>query len=181
MKTHYLKTIQPFYSELESGAKNFELRKNDRDFQLEDEVYLHEYDPKTDTYSGKFIFVIITYVLSDFIGVEPGFCIFGFRRSNAYDKETLEGIFNVCCDYYNVDPQLVLKRSRKREFVQIRQMTMKLVKRRTITSLDKIGSFLGNYDHATVLHGIKTVNNLMNTNKVFRTQFNEIERLLNNA
>lgn len=53
MKSHYLKTVQPFFSEVENGNKTFEVRKNDRDFQVGDEVYLQEYDAETKKYSGK--------------------------------------------------------------------------------------------------------------------------------
>jgi len=44
MQTHYLKTVQPYFSEVENGTKTFEMRINDRNFQVGDEVYLQEYD-----------------------------------------------------------------------------------------------------------------------------------------
>lgn len=39
---HFLKTESKYYQEVESGNKNFELRKNDRDFRVGDVVYLEE-------------------------------------------------------------------------------------------------------------------------------------------
>jgi hypothetical protein len=43
---HDLKTIQPFYDDIESGCKTFEVRLNDRAFQAGDTVTLREYDPR---------------------------------------------------------------------------------------------------------------------------------------
>lgn len=41
---HTLKTIQPYFGEVESGNKNFEVRKDDRNFQKGDILFLQEYD-----------------------------------------------------------------------------------------------------------------------------------------
>ncbi len=40
---HHLKTVNPFFEEVWNGNKTFELRKNDRDFRVGDEVTLIEY------------------------------------------------------------------------------------------------------------------------------------------
>jgi len=79
MKTHYLKTVQPFFSQVKSGTKTFELRRNDRDFQVGDEVYLQEYDLSNNSFSGQEVKAFITYVLKDWAGLEDGFCVFAFE------------------------------------------------------------------------------------------------------
>ena len=79
MKTHYLKTVQPYFSEVEKGTKTFEVRKNDRNFFVGDEVYLQEYDKESNTYSGKQVRAIITYVLPEFELVYLGACVFSFK------------------------------------------------------------------------------------------------------
>jgi chromosomal replication initiator protein len=48
----------------------------------------------------------------------------------------------------------------------------------TKASLANIGSQIGGKDHATVLHACKTVNNLLETDKRFRLQVDEIEKKL---
>ena len=68
MQIHYLKTIQPYFSEIKKGTKTFELRYNDRNFKVGDEVYLKEYDTENDRYSGEEIRCEITYVLENFRG-----------------------------------------------------------------------------------------------------------------
>jgi chromosomal replication initiator protein len=48
----------------------------------------------------------------------------------------------------------------------------------TKSSLATIGSQIGDKDHATVLHACKTVNNLLETDKRFKVQIDEIEKRL---
>jgi ASC-1-like (ASCH) protein len=76
---HELKIIQPYFSEVKKGAKKFELRRNDRDFKIGDTVVLKEYDKKTQTYSGEFIVIGITYVLKNMVGIDEDYCIFSFE------------------------------------------------------------------------------------------------------
>ena len=79
MKTHYLKTVQPFFSEVKNGTKTFEHRRNDRDFQVGDEVYLQEYDLQKNTFSGQVVSGNITYVLKDWKGLDVDYCVFSLQ------------------------------------------------------------------------------------------------------
>lgn len=76
----HIKKIQPKYFEdiLENG-KNFEIRKNDCDYQVGDFVFLVEYDGEILTNNS--IFAEITYVLKDIpeYGLDKDYCIFGFK------------------------------------------------------------------------------------------------------
>ena len=47
MKTHDLKCWPEFFEAILNGTKNFDLRINDRGFQVGDRLLLHEYDPAT--------------------------------------------------------------------------------------------------------------------------------------
>ena len=65
---------------------------------------------------------------------------------------------------YDVTVGLMMGRSRKREVVVARHIFMYLMrKRKENFSLASIGAHLGK-DHATVLHGNKTVSNMLDTN-----------------
>ena len=79
MKTHKLKTVQPFFDEVSKRNKTFELRRNDRDFKVGDEIYLQEYDMMHNSFSGKEVRIEITYILTDRAGLDDDFCIFSFR------------------------------------------------------------------------------------------------------
>ena len=45
MKYHRLKTLAPYWERVQSGEKTFEIRKNDRDFQVGDVLELEYYNP----------------------------------------------------------------------------------------------------------------------------------------
>lgn len=79
MTVHRLKTINPYFEEIRQGVKKFEVRLNDRDFNVDDEVYLQEYDPETNKYSGIEIRADIIYVLKDYEAIKKGYVVFGFR------------------------------------------------------------------------------------------------------
>ena len=61
---HTLKTWPVFFADVETGANNFEIRKNDRNFQVGDFLRLEEFEPLTGKYSGDWIKVQINYIVS---------------------------------------------------------------------------------------------------------------------
>lgn len=79
--THELKILPWFYRDVAWGRKNFELRKNDRDFKIGDTVILREWDGMRYTDSPS-LHRFITYILTsdevDF-GLEEGYCILGIQ------------------------------------------------------------------------------------------------------
>jgi len=91
---------------------------------------------------------------------------------------SIDYIQKVVCNYYNIGLEQLQSKTRKREIVQARQVAMFFSKTLTKSSLATIGSQIGGKDHATVLHACKTVNNLIETDKRFRLQVDEIEKKL---
>ena len=91
---------------------------------------------------------------------------------------SIDYIQKVVCSYFNVPVEMLQSNTRKREIVQARQIAMFFSKSLTKSSLATIGSHIGDKDHATVLHACKTVNNLIETDKRFRLQLDEIEKRL---
>ena len=100
-----------------------------------------------------------------------------------YEKEpiSVEKIVKTVAEYYNVDVNSINTKSRKREIVLVRQTAMFLAKKHLDLSTSKIGQQIGRRDHATVLHACKTISNLLDTNKQFRSELNEIESALQTA
>lgn len=80
-KEHVLKCWNKFFVMVLKGLKTFELRLNDRDFQVGDMVTLREYNNKTKRYSGREITFEISYMLhlSDWFGADNKFVIMGFK------------------------------------------------------------------------------------------------------
>ncbi len=89
---------------------------------------------------------------------------------------SIDFIKKTVCDYFNIVPEQLKSKTRKREIVQSRQIAMYFAKNYTKNSLASIGSQIGGKDHATVLHAYKTVNNLMETDKRFKRYILDLEK-----
>jgi hypothetical protein len=61
--THKLKTWPEYYEAIIADVKLFELRVNDRDFQVGDYLDLQEWDPKTCEYTGRSTLRHVLYIL----------------------------------------------------------------------------------------------------------------------
>ena len=96
----------------------------------------------------------------------------------SYQTITPEKIQNTVSGYFNIDLKDIHSKSRKQEIVKARQISMFLCKKHTNYSFAHIGSIVGKRDHATVLHACRTVQDLIDIDKSFRSVMNEIEVLL---
>lgn len=59
---HELKSHPQFFKASWRGFKPFEIRNNDRKFEVMDEVVLQEWDPELEEYSGREICGFINYI-----------------------------------------------------------------------------------------------------------------------
>ena len=89
---------------------------------------------------------------------------------------TIEHIVTIVCDYLKLDAETFRSPKRTREIAQARQIAMYLSKSHTKAPLTTIGKEIGGKNHATVLHACKAISNLIETDKIFRGQIEEIER-----
>ncbi|MDD2313363.1 MAG: chromosomal replication initiator protein DnaA [Proteiniphilum sp.] len=92
---------------------------------------------------------------------------------------TVQKIQDTVSEFFDIKKELIQSSSRKREIVQARQVTMFFIKKHTELSLSQIGVQVGNRNHATVLHACNTVKNFYEVDKAFRSDIEEIEKLLN--
>lgn len=75
---HELKELPQFFELVLLGIKNFELRKDDRGFQKNDILRLQEWDGNE--YTGRETVRRVTDKLSNFNGLEPGYCILSMEE-----------------------------------------------------------------------------------------------------
>ncbi|MCU0394326.1 MAG: chromosomal replication initiator protein DnaA [Chitinophagaceae bacterium] len=87
---------------------------------------------------------------------------------------TIENIQKMVCEYFDVPYEKLQQKTRKREIVQARQITMYLAKAFTKNSLKTIGEHFGGRDHTTVIHSCQTVKDLMDTDSVFKENVMEL-------
>lgn len=91
---------------------------------------------------------------------------------------TCEVILKAVISTFGVDMKSINSKSRKREIVLARQAAMALCKKHTTQSVSRIGQVIGDRDHATVLHAIKNVEDLLETDSEFKTKYEAAEAVL---
>jgi chromosomal replication initiation ATPase DnaA len=74
-------------------------------------------------------------------------------------------------DFFGVD---ITKKTRKKEVVYARHATALLCKKFTKTSLQKIAEAVGQTDHTSALHSIRTCMDMMDTDDDYRHQVNTL-------
>lgn len=95
------------------------------------------------------------------------------------EKSPQDIIIDIACRYFEVERENIMKKGRKRVNVVVRQVAMTLIKENVYNlTLKKIGEKFRGVDHSTVVHAIKTVNNLCETDKKFKKQFEEISLIV---
>ncbi len=97
---------------------------------------------------------------------------------NSSKEISMEYIQKLVCEYFEVPVEMVKSKTRKREIVQARQISMYLAKSHTKTSLKSIGAFFGGRDHSTVIYACQTVEDLIDTDKKFKAYVADIQKKL---
>jgi len=93
---------------------------------------------------------------------------------------TAEEIRDIVADYYDMDIDLLIGKSRKRPIVDARQVSMHFCKAMTQLSLEAIGSRFGGRDHSTVIHACKAIQARLDTDPGFEKQIEELEKRIEN-
>ncbi len=95
------------------------------------------------------------------------------------EKEVdIEFIQRSVSEFFNVTVELLKDKTRKKEIVIPRQLAMYFAKEYTDYSLKVIGSYFGGRDHTTVIHALQAVENMLATDKNFKTTFANLEKRL---
>lgn len=94
------------------------------------------------------------------------------QKGNRPKKERktfiISDILTITCEYYSIPIEKISTKTSKREVVQARYVSMFISRELTKEALETIGEKIGGKDHATVLHAIKTVKNLCETDTDYR-------------
>ena len=98
-----------------------------------------------------------------------------YVKTNAKEI-SIEYIQKIVCDYFKISTEVINARTRKRDIVQARQLSMYFAKKYTKLPLSVIGAYCGNKDHATVLHACRTINNLYETDKKMKLYVDDIDK-----
>lgn len=90
---------------------------------------------------------------------------------------TRETVYKAVCDVWDIPRECLMLHTRKREIVEPRQVAFYYLREILKKSPGLIGSD-GGFDHATVNHAVKVVENLKETCKIFREKYDEFLKKL---
>lgn len=77
---HTLKILPQYFEPLIMGIKTFELRKDDRNYQINDILELKEWDGQE--YTGRETIRQVTYKLKNAPGLDADYCILGIEEGS---------------------------------------------------------------------------------------------------
>lgn len=77
---HELKTLKAYFDQVKSGAKTFEVRRNDRGFHVGHTLRLHAIDNLGIITNEDHVNVKVVYMYEGALGgLEPGYCVMGIE------------------------------------------------------------------------------------------------------
>ncbi len=88
---------------------------------------------------------------------------------------SIDRVQKLVCEFFGIDQHRLHEKTKKREIVQVRQLAMYLCRELDYTH-KAIGLQFGGRDHSTVVHAIKSVNNLIETDAHYQNRVEEIRR-----
>lgn len=95
---------------------------------------------------------------------------------NMSPEVSIDFIQKAVCDYFEVPVDKLKEKTRKRQVVQARQLSMYLSKNFTKHSLKAIGKHFGGRDHSTVIHSCQAIQNLMDTDTKFKESVDDLQK-----
>jgi chromosomal replication initiator protein len=93
----------------------------------------------------------------------------------------LDFIQKTVAAYFGVTVELLKDKTRKKEVVTARQVAMYFAKHHTSHTLKTIGFHFGGRDHTTVMHSVQTVSDLVDSDRKFREQVEELRKKFGQA
>ena len=88
---------------------------------------------------------------------------------------SIDRVQKLVCEFFGIDQNRLQEKTKKREIVQVRQIAMYFCRELDYTH-KAIGLQFGGRDHSTVVHAIKSVNNLIEIDPNYRNRVDEIRR-----
>ncbi len=85
-------------------------------------------------------------------------------------------IQEIVSNYFNISIEEMKDKARNKEIVIARQVAMYFSKDYTNNSLKSIGFHFGGRDHSTVIHAVQSVNDMIDTDSIFKKNIQEINK-----
>jgi len=103
-------------------------------------------------------------------------------KNNIKPKKTIsiKNIASIVADFYHIEEKTLYEKTRKKEIVKPRQVTMYLLREDFNTSYPYIGQKLGGRDHTTVIHAYEKIKRDLKVNQFLSQEIEQIRTLLFN-
>lgn len=95
---HDLKILPIYFEAVALGIKTFEVRKDDRPYQVGDTLLLREYG--NGEFTGKKLKAKVTYILRDSVFCKDGYCIMGIKEVDRNKYISRADVEAICHDIY---------------------------------------------------------------------------------
>lgn len=89
---------------------------------------------------------------------------------------TIDQIQRAVCAYYDIDEAQIRGKTRQKEVVLARQISMYLAKELTNYSLKTIGLHFGGRDHSTVIHAYQTIEDGLKSDEALKRAVDDLRR-----
>lgn len=101
-------------------------------------------------------------------------------KNNVRTKKSISipDVVKVISEYYNIQPQLVYSKTRRKDVVKTRQIIMYILREYFDISYPVIGEKLGGKDHTTVIHSYEKIKRSLKENPVINKEIEEINNIL---
>ncbi len=106
--------------------------------------------------------------------------ILGDNVKHTEKKLSIDDIIDTVSDYYGIPANNLREKNRSKEVAHCRQVAMFISKNYTNYSLKTIGLHFGGRDHSTVIHAVKQIGLLNESDPILKKDINTILSKLNN-
>lgn len=77
-KEHEIKLSSEYFDDVKNGIKTFEIRKNDRDYNINDILVMREYTENKE-YTGRYLEAVIIYILNNESFLQKDYVALGIK------------------------------------------------------------------------------------------------------
>lgn len=122
---------------------------------------------------------IVTYSMIEHDAITVEFARHVLRdliTPRAQRELSLDDLLAQVAKHYQIATPDILGPSRKRAIVQARQMVIYLARQYTSLSAEALGAAMGNRNHSTILYSCRQVENLRETDALFRQELEDLAR-----
>jgi chromosomal replication initiator protein len=102
-------------------------------------------------------------------------------KNNVKPKKhlALDEIIKIIAGFYSINPEQIYEKTRKKEIVNIRQITMYVLREFFNISYPAIGKEIGGRDHTTVIHSYEKVKEKMKDDPSLIQELDQLKSILN--